>query len=101
VPHGGQNPIEPAKLGGAVLHGPHVHNFTEIYAAFDEARGALLVRDDQALARAVTELLGDPSLGREMARAAADTAQALGGALDRTLQSIEPFIVQVKFGGRR
>jgi 3-deoxy-D-manno-octulosonic-acid transferase len=101
VAHGGQNPIEPAKLGGAVLHGPHVHNFTEIYAALDESRGALMVRDHQALARAVAELLSHPSLAREMARAAADTVQSLCGALDRTLQSIEPFIVQVKLGARR
>jgi 3-deoxy-D-manno-octulosonic-acid transferase len=101
VAHGGQNPIEPAKLGGAILHGAHVHNFTEIYAALDEARGALAVRDEQVLARAVTELLADPALAREMARSAAETVQALGGAVDRTLQSIEPFIVQVKLGARR
>src|SRR5215831_16603388 len=30
--HGGQNPIEPIKLGAAVLHGPNVWNFAEIYA---------------------------------------------------------------------
>ena len=35
VKHGGQNPIEPAKLGAAILHGPHVWNFAEIYAALD------------------------------------------------------------------
>ncbi|HEX2510804.1 MAG TPA: 3-deoxy-D-manno-octulosonic acid transferase, partial [Microvirga sp.] len=101
VAHGGQNPIEPAKLGGAILHGPHVHNFTEIYAALDEARGALAVRDEQVLARAVAELLADPALAREMVRSAAETVQSLGGAVDRTLQSIEPFIVQVKLGARR
>ena len=33
VSHGGQNPIEAIKLGAAVLHGPHVANFAEIYAA--------------------------------------------------------------------
>ena len=27
VRHGGQNPIEPAKLGAAILHGPHVGEF--------------------------------------------------------------------------
>ena len=32
VGHGGQNPIEAAKLGAAILHGPHVWNFAEIYA---------------------------------------------------------------------
>jgi 3-deoxy-D-manno-octulosonic-acid transferase len=28
---GGQNPIEPARLGCTIFHGPHVSNFTEIY----------------------------------------------------------------------
>ena len=40
VKHGGQNPIEAAKLGAAILHGPHVWNFAEIYAALDNAHGA-------------------------------------------------------------
>lgn len=101
VAHGGQNPIEPAKLGTAILHGPHVHNFEDVYAAIDEARGALMVKDSAALARAVSQLLSNPALARDMARAAADAVQALGGAVDRTIQSIEPFIVQAKLGARR
>ena len=40
VPHGGQNPIEPAKLDSAILYGPHVANFAEIYAQLSRARGA-------------------------------------------------------------
>jgi 3-deoxy-D-manno-octulosonic-acid transferase len=36
-----------------------------------------------------------------MARAAMDCVEALGGAVDRTLQSVEPFIVQAKLGARR
>jgi 3-deoxy-D-manno-octulosonic-acid transferase len=101
VAHGGQNPIEPAKLGAAILHGPHIHNFADVYAALDNARGALTVNDSRALARAMNELLADTALTREMARAASDAVQALGGAVDRTLQSIEPFIVQMKLGARR
>jgi len=101
VPIGGHNPIEPAKLGAAILHGPHVHSATEIYAAIDQARGALMVKDSATLARAVSQLLANPALTRDMARAAADAVQALGGAVDRTMQSIEPFIVQAKLGARR
>ncbi|MCB5175430.1 3-deoxy-D-manno-octulosonic acid transferase [Microvirga lenta] len=101
VPIGGHNPIEPAKLGAAILHGPHVHSAAEIYAALDEARGALTVKDSAALARAASQLLANPALTRDMARAAADAVQALGGAVDRTMQSIEPFIVQAKLGARR
>jgi 3-deoxy-D-manno-octulosonic-acid transferase len=101
APVGGHNPIEPAKLGAAILHGPHVHNATEIYGAVDEARGALMVKDSAGLARAVSRLLSDPALTRDMARAAADAVHALGGAVERTMQSIEPFIVQAKLGARR
>jgi 3-deoxy-D-manno-octulosonic-acid transferase len=100
VPHGGQNPIEPAKLGSAILHGPHVHNFTEIYSAIDRAGGALPIPDGPTLVRALTELLKDPRIAREMARSAAGTVEKLGGAVARTMQSIEPFIVQMKLEAR-
>ena len=101
VPVGGHNPIEPAKLGAAILHGPHVHSAREIYAALDAGRGALTVADESALARALSRLLDDGALTRAMARAAMDCVHALSGAVDRTLQSVEPFIVQVKLGDRR
>jgi 3-deoxy-D-manno-octulosonic-acid transferase len=101
VPVGGHNPIEPAKLGAAILHGPHVHAAVEIYEALDRSRGALMVKDSNTLARAVSEMLGNAALTRDMARAAGDAVQALGGAVDRTMQSIEPFIVQAKLGARR
>lgn len=101
VPIGGHNPIEPAKLGAAILHGPHVHTAAEIYEALDRSRGALMVRDSAALARSVSELLTNAALTRDMARHAGEAVQALGGAVDRTMQSIEPFIVQAKLGARR
>ena len=31
INHGGQNPIEPARLGCKILHGPYIHNFREVY----------------------------------------------------------------------
>jgi 3-deoxy-D-manno-octulosonic-acid transferase len=60
-----------------------------------------MVKDSAGLARAVSRLLSDPALTRDMARAAADAVHALGGAVERTMQSIEPFIVQAKLGARR
>ena len=32
----GQNPIEPAKLGCKIYHGPYVYNFQEIYKILKE-----------------------------------------------------------------
>ena len=31
IKHGGQNPLEAARLGCKVIHGPHIYNFTEVY----------------------------------------------------------------------
>ena len=32
IKHGGQNPLEPARLGNYIINGPNVKNFEEIYA---------------------------------------------------------------------
>ena len=32
IKHGGQNPLEPARLGNYIISGPNVRNFKEIYA---------------------------------------------------------------------
>jgi len=32
IKHGGQNPIEPARMGCKVYHGPYIKNFSEIYS---------------------------------------------------------------------
>lgn len=96
VPHGGQNPIEPAKLGVAILHGPHVHNFTEVYSAIDRPGAALLVNDARALAGALVDLLSDPGRMRTMGRTATAVVDRLGGALERTIRAIDPFLVSLR-----
>ncbi|MHB2167015.1 3-deoxy-D-manno-octulosonic acid transferase [Alsobacter sp. R-9] len=100
VPHGGQNPIEPGKLGAAILHGPHVHNFTEVFAALDRDGGSLAVADAQGLANALGRLLADTPRLRAMARKASETVEQLGGAVDRTLLAVEPFLLHMRLGDR-
>jgi 3-deoxy-D-manno-octulosonic-acid transferase len=100
IPHGGQNPIEPAKLGAAILHGPHVHNFTDVYAALDKNGGALALADGADLATSLGRLFVDGAGVRAMARAASETVDSLGGAVDRTLQAIEPFLLHMAIGDR-
>ena len=31
IRHGGQNPLEPARLGNLIMHGPYIDNFKEVY----------------------------------------------------------------------
>ena len=98
VRHGGQNPIEAAKLGAAIVHGPHVWNFADIYAALDAAQGAMPVKDGDALTAAVVELLGDPQRRERIAAAARSTVDVLGGALGRTLDALEPYLAPLRAG---
>ncbi|QRE76050.1 3-deoxy-D-manno-octulosonic acid transferase [Methylobacterium aquaticum] len=98
--HGGQNPIEPARLGAAILYGPHVRNFAQVYGALDRAGGARIVRDGQELTAAIDQLLADPVARQAMARAGATAIEAAGGATDRAMAAIEPFICQLKIAGR-
>ena len=100
VRHGGQNPIEAAKLGAAILHGPHVWNFAEIYAALDQARGAERVDDAERLTAGLATWLSDPAARERAAQAARATVEALGGALERTLSALEPYLMQLQLPGR-
>jgi 3-deoxy-D-manno-octulosonic-acid transferase len=100
VRHGGQNPIEAAKLGAAILHGPHVFNFTEIYEALDRARGAEAVADAERLTGAFGNWLADTGARERAAEAARATVEGLGGALERTVASLEPYLMQLQLRGR-
>jgi 3-deoxy-D-manno-octulosonic-acid transferase len=98
--HGGQNPIEPIKLGAAILHGPHVWNFAEIYAALDKSHGAEQVADVGKLAVRVGAWLKDADERRTVVAAARETVTTLGGALERTLAALEPYLMQIRLERR-
>ena len=52
---GGQNPIEPAKLGCKVFHGPYVYNFKEIYEFLNSNGIAIQVHSEQELSNKLLE----------------------------------------------
>jgi 3-deoxy-D-manno-octulosonic-acid transferase len=82
VPRGGQNPLEPARLGCPILLGPHTANFAEPAARLLAAGGALRVEGNDpaaALAALAEGVLSDADRARGMAEAAAATAAAAEG----------------------
>jgi 3-deoxy-D-manno-octulosonic-acid transferase len=98
--HGGQNPIEPAKLGVAILHGPNVWNFAEIYSALDAVHGAEQVSDVGKLAVRLGALLKDADARDALVTAGRETVNQLGGALDRTIAALEPYLLQIRLERR-
>ncbi len=87
VPVGGHNPFEPALLGSAILHGPHVHNFETGYARFRRAGAAVLVPQADALGQKVIEAL-PPDRAAALANAAWSASSEGGDVLERVLDVV-------------
>jgi 3-deoxy-D-manno-octulosonic-acid transferase len=96
IEHGGQNPIEAVKLGAAIVHGPHVFNFTDVYQALDGAGGARMADGQEALVRQLSQLLAESDARSALVAASAHVVEQLGGALERTLSALEPYLLQVR-----
>ncbi len=85
---GGHNPFEPAALGSAVLHGPHVQNFTEAYARLGEAGACVEVADGDALTQELGKTLV-PERTAELATAAWDALSEGATVTDRVLEVLK------------
>jgi len=96
VEHGGQNPIEAVKLGASIVHGPHVFNFADVYEALDKAGGARRADTREALVKQLGQLLSDPKARDASAAASARVVEMLGGALERTLAALDPYLLQLR-----
>lgn len=92
IRHGGQNPVEPAQLGCAVLYGPHMWNFAEITAALEAAGGARPLADAAGLAPAVEALLRDDSARAPLVAGAARVTGDNRRAVDRVAGALAPLL---------
>jgi 3-deoxy-D-manno-octulosonic-acid transferase len=92
IPHGGQNPIEPARFSKAILHGAHVFNFHKIYHQLDHDGGALRISAPDELSSAAAELLASEGKRHEMGQKAFQIVNRLRGASKRQAGWILTFL---------
>ncbi len=92
VATGGHNPLEPACFAVPTVVGPSMENFREMAESFDRVGAWARAADAEALARQWRAWLADPEDARAVGRRAADLLAANRGALDRTLEIIEPLL---------
>lgn len=91
VPHGGQNPLEAARLGAAVLSGPHIDNFRDIFRILVASGGVeVLTSNDQLTAR-VGALLENDIETMHRGQAAAKVAGSKE-PLVRTFELLAPYL---------
>jgi 3-deoxy-D-manno-octulosonic-acid transferase len=92
VPHGGQNVLEAAIYGKAVMVGQYMHNFQEIADTFT-AEGALVrVASSQDLGGAAVELVADEAKRTRIGEAARALIDRHRGAVDRTVDALASLV---------
>jgi len=57
VNHGGQNPIEPARYGLNIVHGPNVGNFKDVFNLFKKKKIAFQINSRNQLIKVIQKLL--------------------------------------------
>jgi 3-deoxy-D-manno-octulosonic-acid transferase len=91
---GGQNMLEPAAYGAAVLFGPHVWNFREAARQLVEVGGALQVGNAVELEQEIRRLAGSSSARALLGQSARSFILTQQGATERTLELLTPLLRQ-------
>ena len=97
---GGQNMIEPAAYGSAVVFGPHVWNFKEPARRLIECGGARQVKDAAELGAVMQRLLADAAERARMGTAARAFVQQQQGATETTVRLLDDLLAG-RHGARR
>ncbi len=92
IAHGGQNPLEAARLDCAIMSGKHVFNFSDIYRHLSNMNSVDMVTPE-TLAENLCHLLDNPERVRVMKSSARAATEKLAGALDHTLAQLAPLVL--------
>ena len=68
VNHGGQNPLEPARHGCKVLHGPHVDNFKDIYNFLNRIKVSKKIESEKGLTKNIEILFKNKETTRSITK---------------------------------
>jgi len=96
VNHGGQNPLEAARLECAIFHGPHMWNFTEIVERMTSERALVPVVDGKHLVAELKRIHHDPGELSGLASRAKKFAENEVGVLDAVVQELAPYLDQAE-----
>ncbi len=92
---GGQNMMEPAAFGAALLFGPYTSNFREVVEQLLARDAARVVLDAADLARALLDDLDDPETAAARGAAAREYVLAQDGASGRTFLELDRLVDSV------
>lgn len=94
IQHGGQNPLEAARLECAIISGPYTDNFQEIYKALREVNGVVTVQNAEELGKTVSGLLSDTAKQEALVQCAGEIVREKSQMLEMIVNQLEPYLSQ-------
>jgi len=90
VKHGGQNPLEPARLSCAIVTGSHTENFLQIYQEMDALGAVLRATNAESLAAQMDSLLNQSVTATTLQTLARQWVDTKTGTADRIINQLAP-----------
>ena len=89
IKHGGQNPLEAARYGCNILHGPNVSNFEEIYSYLNSQKISFVVSTENRMYKILDKLLSSTNNQRNIKKKLNNVGQQI---LKNYLKEIDNFL---------
>lgn len=93
VKKGGQNPLEPAAIGLAILTGPYTYNFAAITEQLKQRNVGIQVNNAAEVAEQVIALLSDPAQRQQKAHEAKKFVAENKGSVLKQMQLIDSLLI--------
>ena len=92
IPFGGQNMLEPMRIGACTFIGPYAFNFKEIVERAKSANALIEVKDKKDLADALEACVSDPDRCEQISSAGQALATSETAVLIRVVDVLKPYI---------
>ena len=89
IDHGGQNLLEPAAQGLALMSGPSLRNFSDISDQLIEKEGLAVIRSAEELSEKFIELVENPDVLKKSGEAAFEVFMTNRGALEKIINYLQ------------
>ena len=86
---GGQNIIEPASLGKAIIVGPHTENFKDVVRIFLENKALVQVQSSEEFFRELKDVLENSERREQLARQAKQVVEKNQGTTERIVEALK------------
>jgi len=92
IEFGGQNMLEPMRIGACTLIGPHTFNFKEIVAKAKKQKALIEVKDKKELTKALIELNENPQKAKQISFDGQTLANSETKVLERVIEALKPYL---------